>query len=107
MDLLLHIGATSLRWRGPLLVLDIDTGQDIACVVEARGLGLVNANEALLLLILPDPARAILATRNEGAVQRIEIEVRDLLCVADEGTQDVVVVQGPVHDADYRAGEFG
>jgi len=104
--LLLHVCGASIGWNGPFLIFDIDAGQDVARIVEASCLGLGNANEALLLLILPHSARSILAARNEGAVQRIEIKVSDLLRVTDKGTQNVVVMQGPVHDADYSTGEF-
>ena len=101
MDLLNDLGISPSA-RGslpPHIVLYKDTGQHVPSVIEARSPRLVDPDETLLLLVLPDPGRTIFTARNKCTIQRIQVEMSDLVCVADEGAQNVVVVQRPVHDA--------
>ena len=83
-----------------LFVFDVDAGEDVAGVVEAGAAGLADADEALLLLVLPDARGAVLRAGDEGRVQGVQVQVGDGVSVAHEGAEDVVVVEGPVHDAD-------
>jgi hypothetical protein len=77
----------------------IHARQNISCVIEASSFRFIDPDQALLSLVFPHADWAIFATGDEGTVQRVQIEMRDLVCVPDEGAEDVVVVERPIHDA--------
>ena len=56
---------------------DKETSQQLAHVIEASCLALVYLDQALLLLVLPDPGAAVLGAREEGAVLRIQVNRGD------------------------------
>ena len=79
-------------------IFEVETGKDHSRVVEATGPALVDANLALLALVVPYTSSLVSCTRNEGAVCGVEIDLCDHVTVANEGAKNVVVVQGPVHN---------
>jgi hypothetical protein len=58
-------------------ILYVHACQNIASVVEARTSSFGYPDQALLLFILPHSGGAVLAARDECAVKRVQIQVRD------------------------------
>lgn len=75
----------------------IHARQNIPCVIKASSFRFIDPDQALLSLVFPHADRAIFAAGDEGTVQGVQIEMRDLVCVPDEGAEDVVVVERPIH----------
>lgn len=98
MYLLHGIGARStLCTPTRLAFFIVETRQDHPSVVKAAGTCLVDPNLALFLLVVPDAGRLVTRTGDKGRVGRIQIDLSDHVGVPDEGAQNVVVVQAPVH----------
>ena len=79
-------------------IFEVETCKDHTCVVETTGPALIDANLALLALVVPHTSSLVSCTRNEGAVCGVEIDLCDHVTVANEGAKNIVVVQGPVHN---------
>ena len=80
-------------------IFKVETGKDHASVIEATGPALIDANLALLALVVPYTSSLVTCTRYEGAVCRVEVDLGDHITVSYEGAKNVVVVQGPVHNS--------
>ena len=60
----------------------VHTRKNISSVVKASCLGFIQPEEALLLFILPDTGGSILGTGDKSRVERVQVQVRDLISVA-------------------------
>ena len=79
-------------------IFKVETGEDHASVVEATCPALIDANLALLALVVPHTSSLVTCTRYEGAICRVEVDLGDHITVSNERAKNVVVVQGPVHN---------
>ena len=79
-------------------ILKVETGKDHASVIKATGPALIDTNLALFTFVVPYACSLVSCARYEGTICRVEVDLSYHVTVTDEGAEDVVVMQGPVHD---------
>jgi hypothetical protein len=79
-----------------------ETRKELAHVVEACSFTFVYLDFANFRLVFPYSNGPIFGAADEAWVPRVQIYLGYRVCVADEGTQNVVVVKRPVHDSIVR-----
>lgn len=80
-----------------LAVLEVEASENHSRVVEAARPALVDPDLALLALVIPHTRRLVSGARHESRVSRVQVNLGDHVRMADEGAQNVIVVQTPVH----------
>ena len=80
-------------------IFEVQACQNHACIVETHCSTLVDFYLAFLFLVVPHTRLLIFRAGHKRAISRIQVNWRDWICVANERTQNVVVVEGPIHDS--------
>ena len=95
---LLHSTPSIVITRIPASIFEVQTCKYHACVVKTGGTRSIDANLALLALVVPHSSGLVASARDKSAVGWVQVDLSDHVRVSNEGAQDVVVVQTPVHD---------